>query len=266
MTRRGVSGVLSVFGVRRRAEDLQRLEQALEEAHARVRELEAAQRQSDQEKIDVSRVEPFGRLAERAVRSGRTYLDVDRLYTLWQLVESLPRAAQAVAEVGVYRGGSAKFVCEAMRRLGREIPFYVCDTFSGHVEVDESIDGVHRPGEQFTRTNADKVAKYLAQFDFVRLMAGDIRVTAPTFADQQGFGLVHVDVDVYPITRYCLEWFGPRLVAGGAFLVDDYGTTTCEGVKKAVDEFARGNSAFRLLHLLTGQAVLTRCAPEPGPS
>jgi hypothetical protein len=209
-------------------------------------------------RIDIRQLVPFGEVAERVIRDGRTYLNVDRLYTLWQAVESLPSAACAIAEVGVYRGGSAWFVADALRRHARELRFYVCDTFQGHVEVDETLDGLHRPGLQFTRVKAEKVAKYLRGFPFVRVEVGDIRETAPTFAGESAFGLVHLDVDVYPITRYCLEFFGPRMVPGGVIVADDYGTTTCEGVKKAVDEFGASNPGFRVLHLLTGQAVITK--------
>jgi hypothetical protein len=209
-------------------------------------------------RVDIRQLMPFGEVAARVIRDGRTYLNVDRLYTLWQAVEALPSTARAVAEVGVYRGGSAWFVADALRRRGREVPFYVCDTFEGHVEVDESLDGLHRPGVQFTRVKAEKVAKYLRGFPFVRVEVGDIRETAPTFASERAFGFVHLDVDVYPITRFCLEFFGPRLVSGGVIVADDYGTTTCEGVKKAVDEFGAGNPGFRILHLLTGQAVVTK--------
>jgi O-methyltransferase len=209
-------------------------------------------------RIDIRQQMPFGEVAERVIRDRRTFLNVDRLYTLWQAVESLPPTARAVAEIGVYRGGSAWFVADALRRRGREMPFYVCDTFRGHVEVDEDLDGLHRPGVQFTRVKAEKVAKYLRGFPFVRVEVGDIRETAPTFAAENAFGLVHLDVDVYPITRFCLEFFGPRIVPGGVIVADDYGTTTCEGVKKAVDEFGAANPGFRIFHLLTGQAVVTK--------
>ena len=204
---------------------------------------------------------PFGEVAARVIRDDRTYLNVDRLYTLWQAVESLPSAARAVAEVGVYRGGSAWFVAEALRRAAREMPFYVCDTFQGHVEVDETPRWAPPAWRQFTRVKAEKVAKYLRGFPFVRMVVGDIRDTAPAFANESAFGLVHLDVDVYPITRFCLDFFGPRMVPGGVIVMDDYGTTTCEGVKKAVDEFKASNPGFRVLHLLTGQAVVTKLVP-----
>ena len=48
------------------------------------------------------------------------------------------------------------------------------------------------------------------------------------------------------------------VVPGGVIVADDYGTTTCQGVKKAVDEFGASNPGFRIFHLLTGQAVVTK--------
>ena len=70
-------------------------------------------------RIDIRQLVPFGEIADRVIRDGRTYLNVDRLYTIWQAVESLPPSARAVAEVGVYRGGSAWFMADALRRSGR---------------------------------------------------------------------------------------------------------------------------------------------------
>ena len=264
-------------GLRRYAIENERLRSKLTESRRQLEELRESQarmakdaeflRQAREydyywkdafKRIDIRQIMPFGDVAARVMRDDRTYLNVDRLYTLWQAVEWLPSTARAVAEVGVYRGGSAWFVAEALRRAAREMPFYVCDTFEGHVEVDESIDGLHRPGMQFTHVRADKVAKYLRGFPFVRMAVGDIRATSAGFANEHAFGFVHLDVDVYPITRFCLDFFGSRMVPGGVIVMDDYGTTTCEGVKKAVDEFKAQNAGFRVLHLLTGQAVVTK--------
>lgn len=208
-------------------------------------------------KVDIRDVEPFGSLAARIVQDGRTYLNVDRLYTLWQMASGLPAGARAVAEVGVYKGGSARFVAETLRLHGREVPFFVCDTFAGHAEVDEAIDRRHRVGEQFVHVKFDKVKEYLAPFPFIRIVKGNIRETAGQFAGEQ-FGLVHVDVDVYPVTRFCLEFFAPRLVVGGAIVVDDYGSRKCQGVAMAVDEFVAASRDVVSIHLLSGQAVIVR--------
>jgi predicted O-methyltransferase YrrM len=263
--------------IRRFAAENDRLRKKLKESRQQVQELLASQERMAKEaeflqqareyeyywgnaskKIDIRQLMPFGDVAARVIRDDRTYLNVDRLYTLWQAAESLPDTAHAVAEVGVYRGGSAWFVAEALRLRGKELPFYVCDTFKGHAEVDEEIDGLHRPGAQFTKVKVEKVAKYLRGFPFVHVLAGDIRETAQTFAAENAFGLVHLDVDVYPVTKFGLEFFAPRMVPGGVIVADDYGTTTCEGVKKAVDEFTASHPGFRSFHLLTGQVIVTK--------
>jgi O-methyltransferase len=213
-----------------------------------------------EKKLDLREIETFGAIAWRIREDDRTFLHFDRLYTLWQAVTALPEAATAVAEIGAYRGGSARFVAEAMRAVGRELPFYVCDTFRGHVDVDPSVDGLHEAAKQFAATDVDRVRRYLHLCPSVRILEGDIRETVGRMNPDERFGVVHIDVDVYPITRFCLEHFGPRVVRGGTIVVDDYGFTTCRGAKKAVDEFVAASVDYRMLHLTTGQAVLVRLA------
>jgi O-methyltransferase len=213
-----------------------------------------------QKKIDLLQIEPFATLARYARRKRRTYLHFDRLYTLWQGLMSMPAEAQAVIEIGVHRGGSARFIGDTLRAFGRELPFYVCDTFKGHVVVDPEVDGRHAVGKQFSRVDVAQVAEYLQDLPFIRLLEGDIRETSAHMAAEYAFGFVHLDVDVYPVTRFCLDFFGARLVPGAMLVVDDYGFKTCPGAKRAVDEFVAANPRFRLLHLLTGQAVLVPLA------
>ena len=124
------------------------------------------------------------------------------------------------------------------------MPFYVCDTFQGHVEVDESLDGLHRPGAQFTRVKARRWRSTSADSPSSAWRSGDIRETAPTFAAEHAFGFVHLDVDVYPITRFCLDFFGSRMVSGGVIVLDDYGTTTCEGSRRRSTSSRRPIPAF----------------------
>ena len=262
--------------LRRYTAEIDRLRAALSASESEVAALRAAQPDPEWlanaarfeylwgsafKKIDIREIEPFGSLATRVIEEGRTYLNLDRLYTLWQAVQKLPPSAAAAAEVGVYKGGSSRFIAEALIAHGREIPLYVCDTFHGHAEVDEAVDGLHRVGEQFVDVRFEKVRKYLSRFPFVRVLQGNIRDTAAELASQRQFGFVHLDVDVYPITQFCVEFFAPRLVAGGVIVVDDYGSRTCEGVTKAVDEFAAAHARdFYAMHLLSGQAVLLRMA------
>lgn len=228
-----------------------------------LRELDHARRYEHywynaSKKIEIRKVAGFGKAAHRVLEEGRTYLHFDRLYTLWQAAGALESDEPAVAEVGAYKGGSAKLIAEALRFHGRVNRFYVCDTFEGHTVVDPALDGHHEVGHQFGKTSAEKVAAYLGAYENVRVLKGDIQETSATLAAERAFGFLHIDVDVYPITKFCLEFFGPRMVRGGVMIVDDYGLVTCEGAKVAVDEFVRANRHFRTLHMLTAQAVLVR--------
>jgi O-methyltransferase len=209
-------------------------------------------------RIDIRELDGFGPLAARVVAEHRTGMRHDRLYTLWQAVASLPPGRNAIVEVGAFKGGSARFIGEALRWHQRENCFFVCDTFRGHAVVDETLDGPHRVGQQFANNSYAEVAAYLADLPNVRLVEGDFRVTSSQLEPQAPFAFVHVDVDVYPVTRHCLEFFSPRMQPGSLIVVDDYGFTTCQGARQAVDEFVRSHPGFRAFHLLTGQALLAR--------
>lgn len=210
-------------------------------------------------RIDIRTLDGFGPLAQRAIEEHRTGMKYDRLYTLWQAVAGLRCDGHAILEVGAFRGGSAHFIGSALRWHGRSNPFFVCDTFEGHAVAEEGLDGDHRVGEQFVGTSFEEVAAYLSEFDNIRVVRGDFRETARTLESLPPLSFAHVDVDVYAVTRFALDFVAPRLVPGGVIVVDDYGFLTCPGVKKAVDEFRSSSASFAFLHLLTGQAVLTRC-------
>jgi hypothetical protein len=211
-------------------------------------------------KIDVRTLAGFGPLADKAIAAHRTGMRHDRLYTLWQAVSALPDRNHAIVEVGTFRGGSARFIGEALRWHNRSNPFFVCDTFEGHTVVDQALDGPHRVGQQFVGTSVDEVKTYLADLANIVVIAGDFRHTSTALDAHAPFALVHVDVDVYPITSHSLRFFASRLIPHGLIVVDDYGFTTCRGAKQAVDEFVACHPEFRMFHLLTGQALLVRLA------
>jgi len=207
-------------------------------------------------KVDISTLPDFAPIARRLMDEGRIGMHFDRLYTLWQAVTAAPDAP-AVAEVGSYKGGSSKFIAETLRTLGRAPRFYVCDTFAGHARVDREIDGVSDDGG-FKDTSAESVAAYLAEYPNVQIVVGDIFESSARLAGETSFGFVHIDVDVYPPTAFCLDFFSTRLAPGAWMVVDDYGVVTCPGAQKAVDDFVRDNPTFSRVHLLTGQALVFR--------
>jgi predicted O-methyltransferase YrrM len=207
-------------------------------------------------KLDIREVDGFAQAARSVRSSGRASMDYDRLYTLWQAVRSAP-PGYPVVEVGTYRGGSARFISETLQAGNQSPRFYVCDTFAGHPRTDPDIDTAHHGSHKFANASAADTAEYLSGYHNLEMLVGDIVETSSQLIDES-FGFVHVDVDVYPATDHCLRFFAPRLAEGALILVDDYGFVTCPGVRLAADEFIAEFPEFRLLHLLTGQAVLSR--------
>ncbi len=209
-------------------------------------------------RIDILEFPGFGELAARTVEEHRTGMRQDRLYTLWQAMAGLPDNNLPIVEVGAYKGGSARFMAEAMRWHKRTRRFLVADTFSGHVVVDPALDGPHHVGEQFANNSADEVASFLSDLPEIELIVGDFRETSERLSTLAPFAFAHLDVDVYPVMRHALEFFATRVQTGSLIVVDDYGFVTCRGTREAVDEFVRGHANFRFFHLLTGQALLIR--------
>jgi O-methyltransferase len=206
-------------------------------------------------KLDLRELDGFSDIARSVIEAGRTGMSYDRLYTLWQAVEAAPDAP--AIEIGAYKGGSARFIAEALQAHDRTPAFYVCDTFQGHAQTDAEVDTAHHETGKFEDISVESTMEYLSGYPALEMVVGDIAETAAGLPEQS-YGLVHLDVDVYPTTAFCLRHFAPRLAPGALMVIDDYGYTTCPGVKQAADEFVAELPEFRLWHLLTGQALLSR--------
>ena len=207
-------------------------------------------------KVDLRAISGFSDVARKVMEEGRSGMSYDRLYAIWQAVRGA-RSDLPMIEVGAYKGGSARFIGETLRHQGRSPRLYVCDTFAGHPRTDAEIDTTHHQAGKFEDTSAETVAAYLGADSNIELVVGDIVQTSERIAHLT-FGFVHLDVDVHEATDFCLRFFAPRLAADAVLLVDDYGVVTCPGVQKAVDDFVAETPGVRLVHLLSGQAVLFR--------
>ena len=207
-------------------------------------------------KIDLKKIDAFWHLATAIVEENRTLLKHDRLYTFWQILSRTPFRSDPVVEVGTYRGGSAKFIQRTIQYFDLACPMFAFDTFEGHVLVDEELDGVHTIGH-FGDTSFEEVKSYIDAPD-VQISKGDFLQTAKQIENIDNFAMVHLDVDVYPVTKFCLEFFEPRTKPGSVIIVDDYGKHKCLGLRKAVDEYIDNSRCFSMHYLLSGQALLTR--------
>lgn len=168
-----------------------------------------------------------------------TLVDRPRLEVLSQLAELVRAVPGDVAEVGVYKGGTALWLASCMESTKRLLLF---DTFRGMPPVDSERDK-HKEGD-FSDTSEEHVISLLSQPPVapnlrIYIHKGLFPLDTGREAGSGPFSLVHLDVDIYTSVRDCLAFFHPRMSPGGYIVLDDYLEPNCPGAKAAADEFSK---------------------------
>lgn len=134
-----------------------------------------------------------------------------------------------VAEVGVYKGGSARLLCLTFPQR----PIHLFDTFRG-MPFQGDID--FHPVGDFGDTSLCAVQSLLQDCENAQFHVGLFPETAAGL-EHHRFAFVHVDGDQYRTTLDALNFFYPRMSSGGILVFDDYEWVRCPGVKAALSEF-----------------------------
>jgi ABC-type polysaccharide/polyol phosphate transport system ATPase subunit len=212
----------------------------------------------------------FGPLAGEVISAKKTFLRHDRLFTIFGALSSLkasfPGQPLNLAEAGVFRGGVTRFLSTASEALGLRSTVFGFDAFEGYLpeDVDVPRDGPERLNGAFRKTDLASVREYLADRKDVRLVVGRVQDTLekPPFEEVH---LVHLDLDLYRPTLFCLERFSRLQSPGCLLLVDDHNFTKTPGVKAAVEEFLSRSPEYAPLPLLTGQCLLVKLGTRRHP-
>jgi hypothetical protein len=158
---------------------------------------------------------------------GNSLLTEDRLRALAHAVRSVEYLPGDMAEIGVAKGGAARVIASVCPRK----TLHLFDTFTG-LPTDETLAGHHVQGE-FATAVAD-VQTFLAGHK-TEFHVGVFPETAKVLTDRR-YSFVHVDGDLYETTAAAIAYFWPRMVQGGIMIFDDFGSSHCPGVAKAIDE------------------------------
>jgi hypothetical protein len=154
-------------------------------------------------------------------------------YNIYTLAKATARLPGALAEAGVFRGGSAKILCS----VKGDSPLYLFDTFEGMPEVNPATDGNFSEGI-FSDTRYEEVVAYLSAYPNVHFYKGYFPDSAiGQEPEKQSYRFVHLDLDIYESTYRALGFFYPRVVSGGLIVSHDYWCLEAPGVKKAFDDF-----------------------------
>jgi hypothetical protein len=178
----------------------------------------------------------FLQLHARLVRDGEGMQLLAERYNLWAAARRVAGKPGAFAELGVYRGGSARILAA----VKGDAPLHLFDTFAGMPAVNPATDGAFRAGD-FADGTLARVQSYLAGCTNLHFHPGFFPASAAGLEQENPvFQFVHLDVDLYQSTLDGLRFFYPRLAPGGILISHDYSDPTVPGVRKAFDEFMRG--------------------------
>lgn len=148
---------------------------------------------------------------------------------LYMTVKRVEKIKGDIAEVGVYKGGSARIIREASDKKN----LYLFDTFNGLPPLSEK-DKSPELKQGIYNYDLDEVKKNLQKYKNVYFYSGLFPFTI-TPVRSKIFSFVHLDIDLYESTLSALEFFYPRMSIGGIILSHDYPNLI--GVKKAFDGF-----------------------------
>ena len=180
---------------------------------------------------------------ERFLTGGRSLLNDDKLRALRDLVLETNHIGGDVAELGVFRGGSAKLI----GHFAPTATLHLFDTFAGIPENDAHPGG-HRKGD--FPADAEDVRRFLENPRAV-FHVGTFPEKLPP--QETKFRFAHIDADTYQSTLAAVAYFAPRMLPGGVMVLDDYGWHMCQGVERALRECF---PAERIERGADGQAVI----------
>lgn len=140
-----------------------------------------------------------------------------------------------VAEVGVYRGDSAKQIA----RLFPDRKLYIFDTFEGFhandcTEEENNLINSAIQERRFCDTSLELVLNRIGRWADVIPKKGYFPDTAKGMEDNK-FAFVSLDTDLYQPILSGLEFFYPRLSNGGYIIIHD--VFRIAGVERAIKEF-----------------------------
>lgn len=177
---------------------------------------------------DPERIKVMGLVNEIRFENELLIEDIEALH-LYFAVKNTSKVDGEIAEVGSYKGGSAKIICEAKGRKA----LYLFDTFEGLPALSRFDNPKQFHVGQFDES-FDNVKEYLKRYKNVYATKGIFPKTSLIIRNKR-FSFVHLDLDIYKSTYDALNFFYPRMNRGGIIISHDY--VNAPGVNKAVKQF-----------------------------
>ena len=168
-----------------------------------------------------------------------------KLLNLWDTIKICPKGD--ILEVGSWRGGTSLMIAASASENMPEARVFICDTFEGIV-LAGAQDNFHKDGDFGGSTSKEIVEDLLKSQNLnnFTVLKGIFPFETGNQVDSNSIAFVHVDVDVYQGHMEIFKWLEGKLVNGAIIIFDDYGSPTCEGATKAVNEYFSNRLDFKL--------------------
>jgi O-methyltransferase len=148
-------------------------------------------------------------------------------------------------EMGVFKGGSALVMVDALAHHRSEHSLHLLDSWEGLPAPGVEDEGAIAYKGVFSEASAQDVVRVLDQLQLAKHCLVHKGWFSNTLKNIQGpFALAHIDCDFYDPVKECLLHLFSRMSIGGIIIVDDVGTESerrFPGVWKAVQDCIAGS-------------------------
>jgi len=165
------------------------------------------------------------------IKIGETLVSPEKITKIISLLNQVNHLSGDVAEVGVYKGGTAKILCQYS-----DSNIHLFDTFEGMPYFREEFDKDWKLGS-FGEVNFDEILSLFSNQKNVKIHKGIFPKDTSKFVENEVFKFVHLDVDNYDSYKESLNFFYNKVVSNGIIVFDDYNCDCCPGANIAIDEF-----------------------------
>jgi len=178
-----------------------------------------------------------------------------------RLAEKSLSVAGDFVELGCYKGETSILLAKLLKAAGPDKKLWLYDSFAGLPEKtaeDASTAGEQfRAGELFVskREVVEKFKRSGLPFPVIKKAFFEELDPASDLPGKVAFAFC--DGDLYGSIKTSLKLVVPKLADGGVIVVHDYNNPELPGSARAVDEFLRAHSDFRIMQKYT-LAILAR--------
>lgn len=169
-------------------------------------------------------------------------IHVSGFYNVYQSFNYIAKSGLAgnAVECGCFLGGVAMFMGLMRNHLHLEqMEIILFDTFEGppvgssDTYLGKLVNTVSLL-PNYRKTTPDNIERVVGSLEGYRFIAGLVEDTLP-ISETGDLALLRLDTDFYSSTLAELRILYPRLVRGGALIIDDYGQF--QGARRATDEY-----------------------------